>query len=41
MKRTGWVLRDVESPESIAGHMYRMAILTFLLEDKDSLDKTR
>ncbi|GFG36350.1 hypothetical protein Cfor_08610, partial [Coptotermes formosanus] len=41
MKRTGWVLRHVKSPESVAGHMYRMGIVTFLLDDKDSLDKTR
>lgn len=25
--RTGWVYRDVQNPESIADHMYRMAIL--------------
>ncbi|XP_069704198.1 5'-deoxynucleotidase HDDC2 [Periplaneta americana] len=41
IKRTGWVLRHVEGPECIAGHMYRMGILTFLLDDKDNLDKTR
>jgi putative hydrolase of HD superfamily len=25
--RRGWVLRDVHKPESIADHMYRMAIM--------------
>ncbi|GMP88112.1 hypothetical protein CsSME_00040212 [Camellia sinensis var. sinensis] len=26
-KRTGWVRRDVENPESIADHMYRMGLM--------------
>lgn len=33
-KRTGWVLRDINDCEPIAGHMYRMSMMTFLL-DKD------
>lgn len=33
MPRRGWVLRDVKDPESISGHMYAMAMMTFLLED--------
>ncbi|KDR15029.1 HD domain-containing protein 2 [Zootermopsis nevadensis] len=41
IKRTGWVLHQVEGPECIAGHMYRMGIMTFLLDDKGSVDKTR
>ncbi len=28
--RTGWVLRGVKNAESIADHMYRMAIMSFL-----------
>ncbi|KAG8232928.1 hypothetical protein J437_LFUL011037 [Ladona fulva] len=40
-KRTGWVLRGVDDPETISGHMYRMAIMTFLLNDEDGLDKNR
>lgn len=32
-KRTGWVLRDVKDCEPIAGHMYRMTMMTFLLEN--------
>jgi 5'-deoxynucleotidase YfbR-like HD superfamily hydrolase len=28
--RTGWVLRDIKEPESIADHMYRMAVMSFL-----------
>lgn len=30
-KRTGWMLRSVPGPESIADHMYRMSVLAFLL----------
>jgi putative hydrolases of HD superfamily len=26
-KRSGWVIRDVPNPESVADHMYRMAIM--------------
>ncbi|KAG8196997.1 hypothetical protein JTE90_013141 [Oedothorax gibbosus] len=33
LRRTGWVLRKVKNCESIAGHMYRMSIMAFLLED--------
>lgn len=36
-KRTGWVLRGVPGPESIADHMYRMAILSFLLPENTGL----
>lgn len=41
IKRTGWVLRNVQQPETIAGHMYRMAIITFLLDGKDNISKSR
>ncbi|CAL7939562.1 unnamed protein product [Xylocopa violacea] len=41
MKRTGWVLMDVPDPETIAGHMYRMAILSFLVDSKENLDKVK
>ena len=30
-KRTGWVYRGVTAPESVSDHMYRMAIMSFLL----------
>ena len=29
-KRTGWVRSAVKSPESIADHMYRMAVMAML-----------
>ncbi|KAG1665146.1 HD domain-containing protein 2 [Nymphon striatum] len=31
LKRTGWVLRNVQDPETVSGHMYRMAILSMLI----------
>lgn len=41
IKRTGWVLRNIQQPETVAGHMYRMAIITFLLDGKDNVNKSR
>lgn len=32
MKRKGWVLKDVADPECVSGHMYRMAMITFLID---------
>ncbi|XP_023307644.2 uncharacterized protein LOC111689403 [Lucilia cuprina] len=40
-KRTGWVLRNVNDCESISGHMYRMSILTFLLDGTEGLNQIR
>lgn len=44
-KRTGWVYRNVQSPESVSDHMYRMALFSFLLadqqDDNNPLDKDR
>jgi putative hydrolase of HD superfamily len=37
-KRTGWVYRHVNNPESVADHQYRMAVMSFLLHD-DRIDK--
>ncbi len=37
--RTGWVLRDVKESESIADHMYRMAVMSFLAPK--NLDKNK
>lgn len=39
-KRTGWVNHHVRLPESISDHMYRMGILSFLVDD-EKIDKTR
>ncbi|XP_069463615.1 5'-deoxynucleotidase HDDC2 [Ambystoma mexicanum] len=38
--RTGWVYRNVEKPESVSDHMYRMAVMALLTEDK-KLNKDR
>lgn len=39
--RTGWVIRKVENVESVADHMYRMALMTFLVQQNDSLKRDR
>ncbi|CAG8678262.1 5118_t:CDS:2, partial [Funneliformis mosseae] len=39
-KRTGWVIKNIENPESISDHMHRMSILALLLND-DNLDKNK
>lgn len=41
IKRTGWVLRNVDDCETISGHMYRMGLLTFLLDGKNGLNRTK
>ena len=41
LDRTGWVRKKVEKPESVAGHMYRMALLSFLAPNGSSLDKSK
>jgi len=41
MKRMGWVKRNISDPETIAGHMYRMAMLSFLVDGKEKLDKIK
>ncbi|ETV98813.1 hypothetical protein H310_08318 [Aphanomyces invadans] len=41
LKRTGWVNHKVNGPESVADHMYRMAMCTLLLDGDSSVDKTR
>lgn len=37
-KRTGWVLRGVHDPESVAAHSYRMGVMAFLALEVPSLD---
>ncbi|UJR34951.1 hypothetical protein I4U23_027729 [Adineta vaga] len=39
--RTGWVLRGVEKVESVADHMYRMAVMSLLLPNISEESKTR
>ena len=38
MPRTGWVLREVKNPETIAEHTFRMTILSWLLAIKKNLN---
>lgn len=40
MPRTGWVYRNVPDPESVSDHMYRMAMMALVTEDK-GLNKDR
>ncbi len=37
LKRTGWVMRDVPSPETVASHSWRMAVMA--LQKQDELKK--
>lgn len=34
-KRTGWVNQKVKQPESVADHMYRMAMMALVLPESD------
>ncbi|XP_029800992.1 HD domain-containing protein 2 isoform X1 [Suricata suricatta] len=38
--RTGWVYRNVRSPESVSDHMYRMAVMALVTKD-EHLNKDR
>ena len=33
LKRTGWVYRGVQDPESVADHSWRVAMMSFFIED--------
>lgn len=41
VKRTGWVIRGVKSPESVAEHSYRTAILAMLVAKKLNLNENK
>ena len=41
LDRTGWVRKGIEKPESVAGHMYRMALLSFLAPASPALDRNK
>lgn len=38
--RTGWVYRNVKTPESVSDHMYRMAMMSLTITDP-TVDKDR
>ncbi|CAI9098634.1 OLC1v1035313C1 [Oldenlandia corymbosa var. corymbosa] len=40
-KRTGWVRKEVENPESIADHMYRMGIMALVAPDVPGVSRDK
>ncbi|KAL3535258.1 hypothetical protein ACH5RR_003719 [Cinchona calisaya] len=40
-KRTGWVKREVENPESIADHMYRMGVMALIAADLPGVNRDK
>ena len=38
LERTGWKVRGVKNPESVADHSFRATILGMLLSDLEGLD---
>ncbi|XP_049935339.1 uncharacterized protein LOC116259947 [Nymphaea colorata] len=40
-KRTGWVRRGIENPESISDHMYRMGIMALIAADIPGVNRDR
>ncbi|XP_060536351.1 5'-deoxynucleotidase HDDC2 isoform X2 [Cylas formicarius] len=41
MPRRGWIFSKVKDHEQIAGHMYAMAMMTFMLGDSSKLDRLK
>ncbi|XP_055714104.1 5'-deoxynucleotidase HDDC2 [Phlebotomus papatasi] len=41
LKRTGWLLRNVADCETVSAHMYRMSMVTFLLDGSEGLDRLK
>lgn len=37
LKRTGWVKREIPEPETVACHMYRMAVLALFLDQQQRI----
>lgn len=40
-KRAGWVKRNVNNPESIADHMYRMGLMGLIMADIPGIDRDK
>jgi putative hydrolase of HD superfamily len=40
-KRSGWIRSQIKDPESIADHMYRMALLAFMIPANDQIDRSK
>ncbi|XP_063993825.1 5'-deoxynucleotidase HDDC2 isoform X1 [Diachasmimorpha longicaudata] len=41
MKRTGWLRFGIDDAETIAGHMYRMAVLALLVDTEENINKAK
>lgn len=41
LRRTGWVLRKVDDPETVAEHSFRAALMAWVLGEKRGLDSTK
>ncbi|XP_034933665.1 5'-deoxynucleotidase HDDC2 [Chelonus insularis] len=41
LKRTGWVLKGISEPETVASHMFRMAMFSFLVDSTENLNRTK
>uniref|UniRef100_A0A0B7ACJ9 5'-deoxynucleotidase HDDC2 n=1 Tax=Arion vulgaris TaxID=1028688 RepID=A0A0B7ACJ9_9EUPU len=41
VERTGWVRNKVKDPESVAEHMYRMAMMAFAIPSNSGLDRDK
>lgn len=41
LPRTGWVLRGVPQPESVASHMYRMSMMSLLFTNSNDVDRDK
>jgi len=39
--RTGWVRKNVQNPERIAGHMYRMGVMSLFFNEADGVDRDK
>lgn len=40
-KRKGWINHGIKGPESIADHMYRMALMGLIVGDKSGVNRER
>lgn len=40
-KRAGWVMKDIQNPESVADHMYRMGLMGLIASDIPGIDRDK
>ncbi len=40
-KRTGWELRNIEQPETVAGHSWGVSLLTLIYSEKNDIDQEK